>query len=377
MKSSPRHIALDYFRSLALALIIAIHFMRGFVGDDPGSWGETALFIAESAHVFFFIAFGMTLMRNLQRGEKLRLIYEFGIIALFHQVYRDSVLSFECDFFLFLWFALIISIVFHKLFENRWIRLILATAIIIANILIGHVNLGILGVHPFGLMPWLFFVIVGMMLGAKPIDKPNQTKITVYALALFVIGLSLNLYGLRYGIHFLRATISKWEPTTSAYMLIWTSIALCTYVLFNRIKFNPESKPKKIITVSSKLFIAGALIQYVIIDFATYVLNTGGYGLDNYLPAYLAVLFTAALLAFVYIILLILGDARQIVISYLGDEKKLYQIGWNVLIILAFTALIITFQNSESTALPTIAKAGMFIAAFVFLKSDYTMESKN
>jgi hypothetical protein len=351
--------------------MIAIHFLRGFISDEPGSWGEAARFITESAPVFFFIAFGMTVMRASGRTGRLRSIFELGIIALFHQVYRDAVLTFQCEFFLFLCLAFLISTLFHKLFANRWIRLILAAAIIIANLLIGHENMGVCGSHPFGIMPWIFFVIVGMMIGTKPIEQKEHIPIVAYALALFVIGLAINLYGLRYGMHYLHATISKWEPTTPSYMLIWTSIALCAYVLFNRIRYNPKSSIAKIITISSKMLLTGVVVHYITSDFAAYVMNSGGYGLDNHMPWHLAAISLITIYAGVYVVLLSLSDIKQIVLGNIKSEKLINKSGWCVLVILAIASLALLYTNPDSVAPVNIAKVGMLIAAFLFLTPDY------
>lgn len=351
--------------------MIAIHFLRGFISDEPGSWGEVVQFITDSAPVFFFIAFGMTIMRTSGRTGRLRCIFELAIIALFHQVCEDAVLTFQSEFFLFLLLAFLITILFHKLFANRWIRLILAAAIIIANMLTGHENMGVFGSHPFGIMPWFFFVIVGMMIGIKPIERKEHIPIVAYALALFVIGLAVNLYGLKYGIHYLHATISKWEPTTSSYMLIWTSIALCVYVLFNRIRYNPKSSIAKIITISSKMLLAGVVVHYITNDFATYIMNSGEYGLDNYMPAHLAALSLIALYAGVYVVLLSLSDIKQIVLGYIKNEKLIYKSGWCLLVILAIASLVLLYTNPDSVAPVNIAKVGMLIAAFMFFTPDY------
>ena len=380
MRFTERNFALDCFRTLALALMIADHFLIGFICDEPGSWGEVVLFITGSAPVFFFIAFGMTILRVSDRTGKLRSILELGILALFHQIYRDAVLTFNCDLFFFLLLVLIVSTVFHRLFENRWIQVIFASAIIISNLLIGHDCFGALGAHPFGIMPWMFFVVVGMMLGYLPLDKPTRIKIVVYALVLFVVGLAVNLYGLRYGIHFLRATISKWEPTTSAYMLIWTSIALCVYTLFNLIKNDPKSAITKIITVSSQMLLAGIVLHYLAVDFvvhylindlATFIMNSPGYGLEIFLPVHLAFFLVIGLWVLTYVILLTLGDIKQIAIEYFKDEKLVSKLAWVGMLILACAAIILLLTNPESSIPANIAKVGMLIAAFLFIKNNY------
>jgi len=351
--------------------MIAIHFLRGFISDEPGSWSEAARFITESAPVFFFIAFGMTVMRTSGRTGRLRCIFELGIIALFHQVYQDAVLTFQSELFLFLLLAFLISTVFHKLFAYRWIRLILAAAITIANLFIGHENMGVCGNHPFGIMPWIFFVIVGMMIGTKPIEQKEHIPIVADALALFVIGLAVNLYGLRYGMHYLHATISKWEPTTSSYMLIWTSIALCVYVLFNRIRYNPNSSIAKIVTISSKMLLAGVVVHYITSDFAIYIMNSGGFGVDNYMPWYLAAISLIAIYAGVYFVLLSLSNIKQIVLENIKREELIYKSVWYVLVILAIASLALLYTNPDSVAPGNIAKVGMLIAAFMFLTPDY------
>ncbi|MBU1023248.1 hypothetical protein KKB99_03075 [bacterium] len=368
-KSQERNFALDLIRVLALALMVATHVLRNFISDSPGSWGNVARFIGESSPVFFFIAFGMTLVHTTSRTGKWRSVLELGIVALFHQVSPEFGLKFYPDFFFFLWQMLFLTSLFNFLFLNRWFRIALASAIIFLNLFLLHEHIPILGAHPFGLMPWSFFVIVGMMFGINPIPKSWRLRTFLVGLGLILLGFAINKYGMRFNILYLRSEISKWEPTTSPYLLIWTGIAIWTYLLFHHIKYNSNASFSQIVMNSSRMLLCGAIIHLPITKYATNVLAFSGYNIGNPIPPYMAVLLVVSLCAAVYVIQLTLADLKIITLLQLKSENQFYKFGWIILIILACITWYLFLTNPQNLIIYNLQTLGMILAAFIFVRT--------
>jgi hypothetical protein len=167
-------------------MMASIHFMRGFINDYQGTWEGGLRYILESAPVFFFIAFGMTALHSVSGPRKWRRLLELGIISLLHQLYQKAFSPFQFDFFLFLWFMLLIIAIFRRLFLIRLFRLAILVGIIIFNLLIGHGQVAIFGEHPFGPIPWAFCLIIGMMIGLETQTEKQRIRLAVIGAVLIV-----------------------------------------------------------------------------------------------------------------------------------------------------------------------------------------------
>lgn len=380
-KSQDRNFALDLFRVLALVLMIAIHILRYIISDSFGSGGNIVRFIGEASPVFFFIAFGMTLVRTSSRIGRWRSVMELGVVALIHQVNPENGLKFYPDFFFFLWQMLFIACLLNFLFLNRWFRILLASAIIILNLYFLHEYVPILGAHPFGLMPWSFFVIVGMMFGINPVEKSKRLRVFLFGLGLILLGFAINKFGMqfdilylksRFGVVFnilyLRSEISKWEPTTSPYLLITTGTAIWTYLIFHSIKYNSNSSFYKIVTNSSRMLLAGAIIHLPLTKFASHMVLSSGFNIDRPLPPPMAVLLVVSLCAAVYVIQLTMADLKIIAIQHFKNERQFYKPGWTALAILAAITWYLFLTESHPSIIYNTQTCGLLLAAFIFTK---------
>ena len=386
-KSQERNSALDLFRVFALALMIAIHTLRPFISESYGSWGSVVRFISEASPVFFFIAFGMTLLRTSPKTSRWRPVMELGVVALIHQVIPEYKSIFYPDFFFFLWQMLFIATLFKFFFLNRWFRIVLASAIIVLNLYILHENLPVLGAHPFGLMPWSFFVIVGMMFGIKPVQKSRHLRVFLFGLGLILLGVVVEKYGMRfnieylkkYGIYlnilYLRSVISKWEPTTSPYLLITTGTAIWIYLLFHYIKISSNSLFSQIITNTSRMLLAGTIIHLPLTRFATQSVALGGYSIGRPFPPHMAFVFVVSICIAVYVFQLTMADLKIIVLRRLKNKSLFFQLGWITLAILVFITWYLFLTESQESNIYYVQALGLLFAAFIFIKTPSNQQA--
>ena len=369
-----RNQALDLFRAFALCMMASIHFMRGFINDYQGTWVGGLRYILESAPVFFFIAFGMTALHSVSGPRKWRRLLELGIISLLHQLYQKAFSPFQFDFFLFLWFMLLIIAIFRRLFLIRLFRLAILVGIITFNLLIGHGQVAIFGEHPFGPIPWAFCVIIGMMIGLETQTEKQRIRLAVIGAVLIVCAYAILWLAPDLGLKLNMTELSKWKPTTSTYLLLWSGIAMCVYGLFGYIRLKTKSIFTKFIRILSLFLLQGTVLHYFTNSALARIFHQGGYSTDVVFPWHMLIIAIAAVCLAIYVVITIMTDLRRIITAFVLNEKTLYLCGWVIAILILMIGLVFLFAGLSLSGLWAVSAIGMLIMAFVIIdtrKIDY------
>jgi hypothetical protein len=365
---SQRNYALDYFRVIALAMMAAAHFSYFFLSYELGSWERFFRDVMEAAPAVFFIAFGMTMLHNAGKPARWRSFFELGIISLFHQIYIYKIDVTLPNFLLFLWFTYFIVLILRPLFANRWIRFVLAVAIIIVNLIIGHEQFGYFGKEPFGIIPWAFYVIIGISLGIGKPDRPAMLRLLLAGLAMVAIGFIIPSVSTHLGINLRLGGITKWHPTTSAYLLLTAGLSLLLYWVLNLVRYRPQNKVISVVIFTSKLLLLGTVAHYLTNLFVCHVIWLSGYASDIRFPIPLLLVTLVMILGSLYAFMLILTDLRSVVLKRWLDERTLYKYGWviSIALLIGIISLFIKFQNNAPVEFCSLF--GMIFAAWVFMR---------
>lgn len=368
VSETQRNYALDYFRVIALAMMAYAHFTYYFLSYEFGSWERFFRDVTEVAPAVFFIAFGMTMLHNAGKPTRWRSFFELGIISLLHQVYVYKTDVTLPNFLLFLWFMYFIVLILRPLFANRWFRVVLAVAIILVNLIIGHEKLGYFGEYPFGIMPWAFYVIIGISLGIGKPDRPAMLRLLVAGLAMVALGFIIPSVSTHMGINLRLGGITKWQPTTSAYLLLTAGLSMLVYWALNQVKYSPQNVFNYRIIFVSKLLLLGTVAHYFTNLFVCHIIWLSGYSSDVRFPIPLLIVTLAMISGGLYAFMLILADLRSLVLKRWLDEKALYRLGWIISIVLLIISipLFIKYKNNELVQFCSLF--GMIFAGWIFMR---------
>lgn len=361
-----RNDALDVLRALALCLMASIHLLREFLNEYSSVWVWGVKFILESAPVFFFAAFGMTVLHSTGGSNRWRRLFELGIISLLHQGYMDSLYPFKFDFLFFLWFMYLIVILFRRLFSNRLFRFASLIAILIVNLLTSHEKIGVFGAHPFGPLPWAFCVIVGMSVGLENQNKGQRIRLSKIGLALIIVACLIRWLGAYLNFSPVLTSFTKWHPTTSTYLLLWNGIVLCIYSFAGYINFARESIITKFIKILSMYLLQGTIVHYFTNLYFLRIFFQGGYHQHNHPPIIIIIVSIISVTVAVFFAILIMLDLKRVINNYVGGKIG-YLIGW-IVAIFAFMVVIVLSVTESNFSLGSIFSGfGMLIAALTFI----------
>jgi hypothetical protein len=384
---SDRNHALDLLRAFALVMMILIHYLRYFISDAPGSFGEGMRFIFESAPVFFFIAFGMTLTRTAAKKRKYLPVWELGIVSLFHQVYMMPKDEFRPDFLFFLWMMLVFASILRPIFRYRFVSVLFALAILVVNLFVNHETLGsafhpsqstfhnalnwlagFIGSHPFGLFPWAFFVFLGMAIGLDKLNRRSQSMMLVFAILMIALSVMIRYIGPSAGIKVYLAFITKWHPTTSSYLALWAGIVMIVYVIFLHVRHNPDSPAWIVISKLSHMLLMGTVVHYYTNDLLTFFSEKGGFSFMHPLPPVLLVIMMITAPCLAYLAIISLEDLKQLVEGKFANASRQYLNSWVVIGIIAIASILLAFIYPGSVYVKHLAGIGMLVSAFTFMK---------
>jgi len=359
-----RNYALDYFRAIALGMMVLAHFMYFFMSYELGSMDRFIRDVMEAAPAIFFIAFGMTMMHNASRPSRWRSFFELGLISVFHQIYLCKTDVELPNFLLFLWFMYFIILALRPLFADKWIRVIIALAILVVNFFIGHQEFGYIGEHPFGIMPWAFYVMIGISLGIRKPENKGLLRILIAGIAMIGIAFVIPAVSPHLGVSLLRGGITKWQPTTSAYLLLTSGISLLIYWALNLIKFNQSNRFNTVAIFTSKFLLLGTVAHYLTNRFIRILVQQSGYSGDMEFPVLLILVTSVMLLGGLYGVMILLADSRSVILKRWVDEKTFYLFAWIAALSLLLITIPMFIEYGNTTLVQFLSWLGMTVIAW-------------
>ncbi len=247
-----RNYALDYLRAAGLLFMSWTHMWRFIFGH--GVMENAVLFIGETGHFLFFLAFGMTQNRLVTKGreEVLPFVLLFGLIGAFHSYFLLFNLAWE--FFLFIWIACVAILVGTWVGLSHRQLLLLSVLILLLN---AFVPLGVsrfvaqgravvpldtqaeiaFAEHLWGLpgpffpLPWAVVVFLGFAMGMEYPAHPRP--MLVWAVASLALASVLAAVATARPDLPLAANLvfNKWAAT-STYVVAGCAWAVLLYVAF-------------------------------------------------------------------------------------------------------------------------------------------------
>ncbi len=237
-KERTRDAGLDAIRGMALAMMAIAHFSR-FI-PKTGGVADYIMRFCDTAPVFFFFAFGFTLIYALKKDHALNTTQNiiFLFIALIHTLYLSSpkdvtLLCFR--FLLFLALARILLIVFLKTVRHGDVLIALLT---VAGFCLAYQDPGRLSRElyaavdggSFVLFPWILVVTVGYLTWLVQ-NKGLPRSV------MLLSGLALCLFAVWYAVH-ARKNVPKVLLTyfvkgEANYLLFYCGLNVVIYCVFN------------------------------------------------------------------------------------------------------------------------------------------------
>jgi hypothetical protein len=217
-------------------------------------------------------------------------------------------------------------------------------------------------------MPWAFYVIIGISLGIGKPDRPAMLRLLLAGLAMVIIGFIIPSFSTQMGINLRLGGITKWDPTTSAYLLLTAGLSLLLYWALNLIRYRTQNAYHSAVVFVSTFLLLGTVAHYLSNLFVCHVIWLSGFSEGFRFPIPLLLVMLAMILGGLYALMLILADLRSVVLERWFDEKALYKYGWVISIILLIVTIPLFIEYRNNAVVQFCSMFGMIFAGWVFMR---------
>ena len=253
---------LDALRSLALTLMVAIHYFQRL--PSPTNFTDALNFVGEASAPLFFFAFGLTYHRHRQKSplERRQANLALGWVALAHSLFLWGTVAIV-DFlgFLVLWRVLLDTTRRVPGESLLWLAVAagtlgLAMALPRAGMIEGAFAQVLRGLFP--LLPWGVLVLGGVLYARS---NPSRRQAWAVGLGSIVLALLLGELGRRTGHTPL--SWSKW-PLTTPYVLLFGGVSILVIEIVRLGAKRPGSRSRwsSGVELLSRHLLVGAVLQY-------------------------------------------------------------------------------------------------------------------